>query len=107
MLETRRKVKVGERIYWPGETLTPEDAAEMRSRPAFSLLVEEGVLVGHSPPIVESHPEQAVDGAQTLEPEKEFKCHYPGCEYASHEKHRLDAHIRMAHEHKRKTKRKR
>lgn len=134
MLQARRRLKIGQRVYWPGQILTPEDEAELRSRPAFSLLMEEGVVVErHSPPSVSHEPDKvtaqsedntthsgeetsnesapegeapkddaaggsAVEADATSESGAEFKCPYEGCQYSSPLKHRLEAHIRMAHE---------
>ena len=123
-LEARGRVKVGRREYFRGERLTPEDEAEMRRRPGFSLMIEEGHLVEvkESPKTPEPPPNppepQVVDpmikaldalgpAASTTgnppsqeETVKRLTC--PHCDYSTDKQVNLRAHIRRNHEKKKK-----
>lgn len=103
------RLKVGERIYFKGETLTPEDEAVLRSRPAFGVLLEDGKVeeIVRQDPVIEPKPvpQPVVDG-QTEESEAgsdqrsddagdDFSCPY--CEFIGKNDRSLAMHIRRAH----------
>lgn len=63
-LESRSILKVGGRVYYPGERLVLEHEQELRGRPAFSLLLDEGHVVE----VADDVEEEAVEPA---EPERD------------------------------------
>lgn len=119
-LEARSRVRVGRREYFRGERLTPEDEAEMRRRPGFTLLLEEGYLVEvKEPPKVPSPPpvdpvisalDQMLGVASSpsdqTEPQGEpdgFPC--PHCDYVAKKEMGLKVHLGREHKEKARTKR--
>lgn len=97
MLVAKRKVTVGTRAYWPGQTITSEDEAILRSRPRFSLLLEEGriVEVDDAPPFPTVAGVTAPDPEPVAASSEEHTCEL--CGFQSKSAHGLKIHKRMAH----------
>lgn len=118
-LEARALVRVGVRTYYPGMRLTSGDEVEMRRRPGFALLVEEGVLVEveggvESPRDSLVGVEQSVpqsdqqNDQQDQKPEESgepegFPCPY--CDYVAKKELGLKSHIGRDHKDKKRKKR--